>query len=88
MTARKRFTEREVLLCLLEHGAHIPCGICKKPIKCMDAFTRNVERDHYIPRALDGADDWKNCQYVHKACHALKTTGLPATSYGSARRHI
>lgn len=86
--SRKRFTEREVLMCVLYHGASIPCGICKESITWADVHARNVQRDHYEAVALGGADDWKNSRYVHTSCHDTKTYGVPATSYGSDRHVI
>ncbi len=88
MTSRRTFTERQVLLTLLNQGSVIPCGICKVALKLHDAFGKKVHRDHSTPLALDGPDTWENCAYVHDTCHHRKTNGSKATTYGSDKHQI
>ena len=78
---RKRFTEREVIQTLLLQGAVIPCGKCRVQIGFDDL--KKVERDHKWKIAMGGPDTPENCAYLHGPCHAEKTDGLPATTYGS-----
>ena len=79
MTTRSRFTERQVIYTLLLQGAVIPCGICRVAIK----LGEDVERDHCVPLALDGADTPENSRFAHATCHARKTRGSGATTCGS-----
>jgi hypothetical protein len=86
MIKRRRFTEREVLECLVRQGAIIPCK------RCRIAFTveaaRTAEREHLVEIGLGGSDTVENCAYSHGDCHAVQTNGLPATTAGSSKNRI
>lgn len=84
--ARRRFTEREILECLIQQGAIIPCYRCRIALTVADA--KAAEREHIHEVALDGADTVENCAYSHGPCHAAVTNGLPATTAGSSKNRI
>lgn len=84
--ARRRFTEREVLECLIRQGAIVPCFRCRIAMTVDDA--KAAEREHIHEIALDGADTVENCAYSHGPCHAAVTNGLPATTAGSSKNRI
>lgn len=84
--ARKRFTEREVIACLLLQGTAIVCCRCGKLITISDV--PKVEREHFTEIALGGADDVSNCGYSHGDCHATITNGTKATTAGSSKQRI
>jgi hypothetical protein len=94
MTTRRRLTERQVLeVLIVNHGAIIPCGICRLALKAEDL--RYVERDHHRAKHTyfdDDLDQWEaidNQRYVHGLrdpnhdCHRRKTDGTKATTAGS-----
>ena len=94
MTTRRRLTERQVLeVLIVNHGAIIPCGICRLALKAEDI--RYVERDHHRGKHTfpdDQIDEWEalaNQRYVHGQrdpnhdCHRRKTDGTKATTAGS-----
>ena len=94
MTTRRRLTERQVLeVLIVNHGAIIPCGICRLALKAEDL--RYVERDHhrakhtYLDDELDAWEALNNQRYVHGLrdpnhdCHRRKTDGTKATTAGS-----
>jgi hypothetical protein len=94
MTARRRLTERQVLeVLIVNHGAIIPCGICRLALKAEDL--RYVERDHhrakhtFLDEELDQWEAIDNQRYVHGLrdpnhdCHRRKTDGTKATTAGS-----
>lgn len=70
---RRRFTEREVLECLIRQGAVIPCKRCRTVLLLSDIPM--VEREHHHELALDGEDTVENCFYSHGPCHAAITNG-------------
>lgn len=80
--SRRRFTEREVLECLVRQGAVIPCK------RCRVAFTvetvKTAEREHHHEVKLDGPDAVENCFYSHSDCHKVETFGNGATTAGSS----
>ena len=79
MTARKRFTERQVLAVIIAQGGIIPCYRCKEALD--DAYI--CEREHVTPIALGGHDTVCNSVYSHSFCHKRKTFGTKATTAGS-----
>ena len=94
MTKRRRLTERQVLeVLIVNHGAIIPCGICRLALKLEDL--KYVERDHHRARHTFPDDEegaWEaieNQRYVHGQrdpnhdCHRIKTDGSTATTAGS-----
>lgn len=83
---RRRFTEREVLECLILQGAVIPCKRCRVALKVEDA--RASEREHLHEVGLDGPDTIQNCAYSHGDCHKTITHGNGATFAGSSRHKI
>lgn len=86
MTTRRRFTERQVLECLVRQGAVIPCLRCKAPFTVETA--RKAEREHLHEIKLGGADTIDNCAYSHGDCHAIETNGNGATTAGSSKHRI
>lgn len=44
---------------------------------------KDIEFDHQHARCLGGSDELDNFVPLHKACHAIKTRGTPATTAGS-----
>ena len=62
--------------------------------RCIDVLTLEeiergeIEREHFLERALGGADEPSNCVYSHKACHAIVTNGTKATTAGSSKHRI
>jgi RNA-directed DNA polymerase len=38
-----------------------------------------IEVDHIIPKSLDGKDEWKNLQLLHRHCHDVKTASDGST---------
>tara|TARA_R110000868_G_scaffold102673_1_gene282793 strand:+ start:83 stop:418 length:336 start_codon:yes stop_codon:yes gene_type:complete len=75
---RKAITDRmklERLLLISE----IMCFGCYQPIIAGE----KVEWDHAVPLALGGRNTPFNIRPLHKACHALKTRGLKATTLNS-----
>lgn len=83
---RRRFTEREVLECLIRQGGIIPCRICRVAMKVEDA--KSAEREHIHEVGLDGPDTVENCAYSHGECHKGVTHGNGATFAGSSRHRI
>ena len=80
--ARRRFTEREVLECLILQGARIKCFRCRLPFTRED--TRAAEREHRHEVALGGPDTVENCVFSHGDCHKVETFGTGATTAGSS----
>lgn len=78
MTKRKAITERMKILSLL-YWHDIECPECGQWISSGD----QVEWDHRVPVALGGGHDHTNIMACHKTCHAEKTRGTKATTYGS-----
>lgn len=83
---RRRFTEREVIECLIRQGAVIPCKRCRAALKLEDV--RSTEREHLHEIALDGPDTVENCGYSHGLCHSVQTNGTPSTTAGSSKNRI
>ena len=83
---RRRFTEREVLSCLIAQGAIIPCRRCRIALTAEDAKT--AEREHLHEIALGGPDTVENCAYSHGECHRTQTHGNGATFAGSSRHKV
>ena len=81
--SRRRFTEREVLECLILQGAVVPCKRCRIALKVEDAKT--AEREHLHEFGLGGPDTVENCAYSHGDCHKVQTHGTGATWAGSSR---
>lgn len=79
---RKRFTERQVLECLILHGVVIPCHRCRNPFDL--ETVKFAEREHPHEVALDGPDTPADCFYSHKDCHRGETFGHGATTAGSS----
>lgn len=57
-------------------------AVCPKCGERLGAL-KDVEFDHSTPLAIGGADDESNLVALHVECHAVKTTGTPATTAGS-----
>jgi len=83
---RRRFTEREVLECLLRQGAVIPCYRCRVALTIETA--RAAEREHLHEVGLDGPDTPENCRFSHQECHSKITNGTPATTAGSSQNRL
>jgi hypothetical protein len=70
---------------LLNQGAVIPCGRCRKAI----TDPKNIEREHLNELAISGDDSVSNQQLWHKRpCSHEKTNGTKATSLGSSKHII
>lgn len=83
---RRRFTEREVLECLIRQGAVIPCKRCRLALTVEDA--KSAEREHLHEIGLDGSDTVENCAFSHAECHRAVTHGNGATFAGSSRHKV
>jgi hypothetical protein len=81
--SRKTFSEGMTIATLLQQGAIIPCGCCRKAI----TDPKNCRREHIAqlgPKGQWGADTVENCQYWHWIpCGYEKTYGTKATTAGS-----
>lgn len=84
--SRRRFSEREVLECLVRQGAIIPCRKCRVSFSVEDA--KSAEREHVHEVALGGPDTVENCAFSHRDCHAVITNGNGATTAGSSKNRI
>lgn len=84
--SRRRFSEREVIETLIRTGHEIRSYRSKEVITL--ETVRLLEREHFTPLALGGADDPTNCGYSIKAEHSKQTNGTKATSYGSDKHAI
>lgn len=86
---RRRATERQVILVLIDQGAKIPCFRCGTLFTREDAINKNIEREHVDEVALGGPDEPDNWRYSHKVpCHAEVTNGTPATTAGSSKNKM
>lgn len=83
---RRRFSEREVLECLIRQGAIVPCRLCRVAFKPEEA--KDAEREHVHEIGLGGPDTVENCAYSHGECHKTQTHGNGATWTGSSRHKI
>lgn len=81
---RRRFTEREVVLTLLQQGARIICPRCQQFLMIGEL----VDREHFHELALGGKDVPENCFYSHASCHLVVTNGTHWTSAGSSKHKI
>lgn len=84
--SRKRFTERQVIETLIRTGHEIRSYRTKELITL--ETVKQLEREHFTPIALGGADDPTNCGYSLSHEHSKQTNGTKATSYGSDKHAI
>jgi hypothetical protein len=82
---RRALSQSNFVRMLLNQGAVIPCGKCKRPI----TDPKNIEREHLNELAISRDDSVENQQLWHKKpCSHEKTNGTPATSLGSSKHII
>lgn len=79
--ARRRFSERDVIRCLVGLGNRIFCYRTGELIT--PESVGRLEREHLTPIALGGADEPGNCAYSLSEAHKKQTFGSKATTYGS-----
>lgn len=86
MSARRRFSERQVLETLIHRGHEIRCFRTKEVLTL--ETVKFVEREHLVPRALGGSDLPENAAYSLKAAHAIVTNGKPHTKKDGDKHKI
>ena len=84
--ARRRFSEREVIETLIRTGHEVRCYRTKEVITLESV--KRLEREHFTPLKIGGADDPTNCGYSLSEAHKIQTNGKPHTSYGSDKHAI
>lgn len=60
------------------------CPLCGEKLGALD----DLHYDHALALGIGGPDTVENLQAVHKSCHAVKTNGRKATTYGSDKHAI
>jgi RNA-directed DNA polymerase len=72
--AMKRRIKKEILLSKLKQKLLVKQnGLCPLCGEIIDLNLEEAERDHIIPKAMDGKDTIKNTMLVHKTCHLKKS---------------
>jgi RNA-directed DNA polymerase len=72
--AMKRRIKKEILLSKLKQKLLVKQdGLCPLCGEIIDLNLEDAERDHIIPKAMDGKDTVKNTMLIHKTCHLQKS---------------